>query len=145
MGRRTISIGAIAVVVLAAALLVPYAWRRLERWGVSIHQRSVTRSLAEWGSEYGQVHTWEEAERSIGMLGYVQWYYVPGPGYRSDEKTEGELEAQRARTVRAIISALKEFTGQDFGADTEQWAEWVRKARQAEGPERNGHKASQKN
>jgi hypothetical protein len=55
------------------------------------------------------------------MLEYVQHYCVPGPGYHSDEKTEAKLEFQRVRTLKAIVAALKEFTGQDFGTDVEQW------------------------
>src|SRR5262245_58258353 len=134
MNRRAISVGAIVVVVLAVVLVAPYAWRRVEEWAVSIHQRSTTNELAGWEREYGQVHTWEEAERALDMLEYVQRYYVPGPGYRSDEKTEAKLEAQRERTVQAIVSALKEFTGQDFGVGAEQWREWVGKARPAKAP-----------
>lgn len=134
MNRRTISIGAVVSVVLATALVAPYARRRLDEWAVSIHQRSTTMELADWERRYGRVHTREEAERAIGLLGYVQRYYVPGPGYRGDEKTEAKLEAQRGRTVQAIVSALKEFTGQDFGADAERWRDWMGDARSAEAP-----------
>ncbi len=133
MKRRTIYIAAIAVVALAV-ILAPHAWQRFGEWAVGIHQRSTTKELADWEKEYGQIHTWEEAERAIDMLEYVQRYYVPGPGYRSDEKTEVKLEAQRARTVQSIVSALKGFTGQDFGASAEQWREWVRKVRPAKAP-----------
>jgi hypothetical protein len=129
--RRAIYLGAIVVVVLGLVLLTPFACRRVEEWAVGIHQRSTTNSLADWEREYGQVHTWEEAQRAIDILEYVQRYYVPGKGYRSDQKTEAKLEAQRARTVQAIVAALKEFTGQDFGADAEQWREWVGKVRAA--------------
>ena len=57
MKRRTITIGAIVVVVLGAILLAPNAWLRVEEWAVGLHQRSVTNSLAGWEREYGQVHT----------------------------------------------------------------------------------------
>jgi hypothetical protein len=127
MKRRTIFIGVLVLAVLAAVLLAPYAWRRVCEWAVGIHQRSTTKELAAWEREYGKVHTRAEAKRAIDMLDYVQRYYVPGPSYRSDEKTEAKLEAQRARTVRAIVAALSEFTGQDFGEDAETWREWLRK------------------
>ncbi|HZU37220.1 MAG TPA: hypothetical protein VFA18_14960 [Gemmataceae bacterium] len=127
MKRRAIYAAGIIVIVLVV-LLAPYAWRRIDQWAGVIHQRAVTKELAGWESEYGQVRNWEQAQRAIGMLEYVQHYYVPGPGYRSDEKTEAELEAQRARTVQAIVAALKKFTGQDFGADAKQWQDWMRKA-----------------
>lgn len=134
MKRRTIYLPGTIVVVLAAVLLAPYAWRRLEAWAVGLHQRSTTNELAGWEREHAQVRNWKEAERATDMLEYVQRYYVPGPGYRSDEKTEAKLDAQRGRTVEAIVAALKEFTGQDFGSDHEQWREWLRKHRTAQPP-----------
>jgi hypothetical protein len=96
----------------------------VEAFGVRAHQRSVTRSLADWAAEHGTVNSWAEADRAIGMLEYVQWYYVPGPGYRSDPETEAALEAQRARTVAAIVAALRAFTGADFGTDAAAWRAW---------------------
>ena len=71
-----------------------------------------------------RVTSWDEADHAIGMLEYVQNYYVPGPGYRSDPQTEAALDSQRARTLGSIASALCEFTGQDFGTDAERWRAW---------------------
>lgn len=127
MKRRMIFTGVI-VVVLAAVFLAPYAWRRLDARLVGIHHQAVTAELARWENEYGRTQTWSEAMQAADMLEYVQHYYVPGPGYRSDEATEAELKAQRARTVQAIVAALKDSTGQDFGKDARQWREWIAKA-----------------
>jgi hypothetical protein len=110
--------------LVAGVLLIVYASTHFEEWGVGIHQKSVTRSLADWEKEYGRIGNWDEADRAIGMLEYVQSYYVPGPGYRSNPRTEAALEEQRARTVAAIVSALREFTGEDFGTDPEEWRAW---------------------
>jgi len=88
------------------------------------HQRSVTRTLADWEKEYGQVRNVREAERAIDMLEYVQGYYVPTAGYHSDAQTEALLEAQRTKTLRAIAGALERFSGQDFGVDVTRWREW---------------------
>ena len=111
----------VAIGILALVLLTPLAFRKFESWAVGVHQRSVTRSLAAWEVEYSQVRNDAEADRAIDMLEYVQDYYVPGPGYHSDARTEAALETQRARTVDAIVTALREFSGQDFGADAAKW------------------------
>ena len=101
-----------------------YAVRNFEPWAVGFHQKSVTRELAAWEQDEARVTSWDEADHAIGMLGYVQNYYVPGPGYRSDPQIEAALDSQRARTLAAIASALREFTGQDFGTDAERWRAW---------------------
>src|SRR4051794_8629011 len=101
MSKRSVLAGSVVLGILALPMVVPFAYRAVEAHGVRIHQRSVTRSLAEWEAEYGRVQTWPEADRAIGMLEYVQWYYVPAPGYHSDPDTEAVLQAQRARTVAA--------------------------------------------
>jgi hypothetical protein len=129
MNRRTFYIAVIIAAVLGAVFLWPFAWRRVEDFATSVHQRGVTIELATWETEYGHVQSWEEARRSIGMLEYVQRYYVPGPGYRSDGETEERLESQRARTMQAIVAGLREFTGQDFGVDADRWRVWAEEAR----------------
>ena len=82
-------------------------------------------SLARWGQEYAVVRNWREVERAIGMLEYAGRYYVPAPGYRSDPSTEAALAEQRERTVRAIATVLREYTGQDFGVDATRWQVWA--------------------
>jgi hypothetical protein len=108
----------------AVVLLALYVGWHFEPWAAGFHQKSVTRSLADWEKEYGRIESWDEADRAIGMLEYVQTYYVPGPGYRSDPQTEAALEAQRARTLAAIASALRKFSGEDFGTDAGRWRTW---------------------
>ncbi len=102
--------------------------RRLERWGAAVHQRSTTYELAQWEREYASVRSvrdWRGAERAIDMLDYVRNYYLPGPGYRSYPRTEAALADQRERTLSAIGSALREYTGKDFGVDATQWRAWL--------------------
>jgi hypothetical protein len=77
--------------VIAGALLIFLGLKHFEEWAVGIHQKSVTRSLADWEKDYGRVGSWNEADRAIGMLEYVQRYYVPGPGYRSSPQVEEAL------------------------------------------------------
>jgi hypothetical protein len=101
-----------------------YAVWNFESWAVGLHQKSITRELAAWEQDEARVTNWDEADHAIGMLEYVQNYYVPGPGYRSNPQTEAALESQRARTLAAIAVALREFTGEDFGTDAERWRAW---------------------
>jgi hypothetical protein len=116
-----------ALVIAAPILIAAILWYVATRWpemAVAVHQRSVTRELAEWAEEYRLVRTWAEADRGINMLEYVQWYYVPAEGYRSDPSTEAALETQRTATVNSIVAGLREFTGQDFGSDLTKWRAW---------------------
>jgi hypothetical protein len=59
------------------------------------------------------------------MLNYVQGYYTPGPGYRSTANTEQALQLQRERTVEAIVNALENYTGFQFGTDSEKWMAYL--------------------
>jgi hypothetical protein len=124
MNRRRVVTVALIGGLAAVVALVLYVSRNFEVWAVAVHQRGVTRSLGEWEGEYSGVTTWPEADRAIGMLEYVQGYYVPGPGYRSDPQTELALETQRARTAAAIAAGLREFSGEDFGVDVPRWRAW---------------------
>ena len=101
------------------------SYRRLETWGTALHQRSTTHELAQWEREYAVVRDWREAVRAISMLEYAGSYYVPGPGYRSDPRTEAALAEQRGRTLSAIATALRGYTGQDFGIDATRWQAWA--------------------
>jgi hypothetical protein len=98
-----------------------------------VHQTGVKKELASWEREYRVLHNWREAWLAAGMLEYTRNYYVPGPGYRGSARTEAELEAQRERTLLAISSGLREFTGQDFGTDGEKWQKWFTEQGHAEG------------
>jgi len=108
-------------------------YQKIEAWGVAMHQQSVTKSLAEWGQESAVVRDWSEADHAIDMLEYVQHYYVTGPGYRGDPVTEAALEKQRERTLNMIASALREYTGQDFGVDATRWRAWAARQSQLHG------------
>jgi len=124
MSKRRILTVMITSGCAAVLALAVFAWYNAERWWVGAHQRSVTRSLAAWAQEDSRVGTWQEADHAIDMLEYVEGYYVPGPGYHSDPQTEAALEAQRARTLVAIAAGLRQFCGEDFGADVCRWREW---------------------
>jgi hypothetical protein len=118
---RTVTITCGCVAIAALALFV---WCNGERWAVAAHQRSVTRSLADWEQQDSRVGNWQEVDHVIGLLEYVQAYYVPGPGYHSDPDTEAALEVQRARTLTALAAGLRQFCGVDFGTDVRRWREW---------------------
>jgi len=114
-----------AVSALAVAFaLASLAWYRIDLWTVGIHQKSTIRELAAWEQEFSQIRTKDEAIRAVEILRYVQDYYVPGPGYRSDSATEAALQAQRQKTSSTIARALEEFTGERYGVDVEKWEAW---------------------
>jgi len=89
------------------------------------HLRGVTKELASWEEEYSSLETLRDAELAAGMIDYVKGYYVPQEGLRADPETEGKLAEQRSRTLEAIRSALREFSGEDFGLDSESWLTWI--------------------
>jgi hypothetical protein len=98
---------------------------KVEAWGVAVHQRSVTQSLALWGQESAVVHDWKESDNDIYMSEYVQNCYVTGPGYRGDPETASSLENQRKRTLDMIAAALRAYSGQDLGVDATRWRAWA--------------------
>ena len=91
-----------------------------------IHQRSVTKELANWQTEYSSIESPHDAERTAEMLEYVQSYYVPGEGYHSTTDIESALQNQRQDTVESFIAALSEYTGEDFGTDSAKWLVFLR-------------------
>ncbi len=98
-------------------------WTFLPPYLIGIHQRDVTRSLAEWQAEYSQIETNNDAIRAAEMLGSVQTYYPVADGYRSTAEIEFRLEEQRENTINALIQALRDFTNQDHGRDADEWLE----------------------
>ena len=111
-------LAAIALIVAAVSIwAVPVIFRSF----AAVHQRDVTRELAEWKLQYSNITSDEDASRTADVLGYVQTYYVPSDGYRSDSTTEAMLEAQRSETVDALVAALKTYSKRDFGKDASAW------------------------
>jgi hypothetical protein len=119
--NRRLKIGLVIATPLLGAVMLPFAWSRFERWGVGLHQQSVTRELARWEEEYAKVRSNAEAVRAIDMLRYIERYYVPADGYHSEPVNEAALEAQRRKTMSAIVAALEQFTGKPFGLDLAKW------------------------
>lgn len=113
------------LIPFASLLLFALAWAAttLPAHFVGVHQRSVTQSLAEWKTEYSTIQSQYDAVRTVEMLDYVQTYYVPGDGYRSTPNVESALEFQRKDTIDAFVSALRNYTNEDFGTNSVKWLE----------------------
>ncbi len=117
----------VVVVIFVLIILVlgsVIVWPFLSKTLVGIHQKAITIELSEWSLEYGTIDTWREATHSVDMLGYIEGYYVPGPGYRSHHGTERALEEQRKKTMQTIVKALQQFSGETFGNDPNAWEKW---------------------
>lgn len=120
VAKRSLKICLAAFVLIVIAISI-WAVPAMFRSFAAVHQRGVTRELAEWKLQYSNITSDEDAIRSADVLAYVQFYYVPSDGYRSDSKTEAMLEAQRSETVDALVAALKAYTKLDFGKDASAW------------------------
>ena len=119
--------GTLLIVVAALAILLGLgrtAWRFVVKEVAREHMKSVTKSLEKWAAEDSQIHCNYDACQAIDMLGYIEDYYVPDDGYRSDAETEAALQSQRKRTMAAIIESLERFTGELYGDDLEKWKAW---------------------
>jgi hypothetical protein len=88
---------------------LPAAMDFTGKYAVAIHQRAITQELAEWGDEYSQIASKQDADRATEVIEYIKSYYVPAEGYRADSETEARLESQRKRTIDKISSAVKEW------------------------------------
>jgi hypothetical protein len=111
--------------ILAICLIGYVFFGIVSNHAVGVHQRSVTRSLAEWKQEYGNISSHRDAIRTAEMLEYVQRYYVPAEGYRSSPEIETALQMQRQETVESFVAALRRFSGKDFGTDSGQWLKYL--------------------
>lgn len=84
----------------------------------------MTESIKQWGEEYSQIKTQADALRATEIMEYIQTYYVPGDGYRSNPHTENQLQLERADALNVIGAALERFTGESHGANVLEWAAW---------------------
>ena len=125
MRRLTLTAGLVLLTILAFCLICYVVFGIVSDHAVGIHQRSVTRSLAEWKQDYGNVSSHHDAIRTTEMLEYVQRYHVPAEGYNSSPEIETALQMQRQETVEAFVAALRRFTGKDFGTDSGQWLKYL--------------------
>jgi hypothetical protein len=107
--------------VLLVLAIVIWAAVTLPAHMVGVYQRSVTQSLLEWKTEYSTIESQHDAVRTAEMLEYVQWYYVPGDGYRSTPEIEAVVQSQRQDTIDAFVAALRNYTNEDFGTDSAKW------------------------
>lgn len=92
-----------------------------------IHQQNVIHELKQWEKEYSIISNRQDALRSVEMIQYVKHYYVAGPGYHSDPRTEKNLENQRKSTLDSIRNSLRQYTKQDGGDDLNRWKEIIQK------------------
>ena len=128
-----------AVIVPCGALAFWLFWTRIELWVAGIHQKSVTQSLREWGHEYATVTNDASAVAAAEMVGYMNRYYVPGPGYRGPMEIEAALDTQRRESIARVIDALQHYTKLDYGTNAQRWAEWA-DMRKAQLSGKNGSK-----
>jgi hypothetical protein len=122
-----VALGIMAVGALAIWVLRPAIESRL----VGVHQRSVTRSLAQWAGEDSKITNDASAIHAAEMVGYVSRYYLPGEGYRGPAEVEAALEAQRRQTIEQLVSSLQRHTGLAYGTNVEHWTEWAQQQRGA--------------
>ena len=120
-----IILASIVAVILAAAIVVGLTWPRIHAWAIGRHQRSVTKSLAEWGREYATITNDASAVAAAGVVGYMSTYYVPGPGYHGPMDVETALEAQRRASIARVAEALERYTGLAYGTNVQRWKEWA--------------------
>lgn len=119
---RTLLVGITAVAMLLGLGIAALPW--IERAGMRVHQESVTRELGEWGAKYSQIQNDRDAFQAIDMLRYMQHYYIPSEGYRSDSSTEMALQTSRQKAITTIIDALEHYTGEHLGSDLDRWETW---------------------
>lgn len=125
-------LAAFVLVMVAGVVTVRIAFPRIQRWGVGLHQRSVTRSLAAWGTTDARITDDASAVHAAQMVGYISSYYVPGPGYRGPLEIEAALERQRHESIASIVASLQRYTGLDYGTNVERWIQWADRRKSSE-------------
>src|ERR1043166_5745383 len=117
-----LSLAALVAVVLFGVWL---SREHVGRYVAGVHQRSVTKSIADWGNEYAAITNEASAIASAEMLEYMSRYYVPGPGYRGPAEIEAALEKQRADSLRRVAAAWERYTHLEYGKNPKRWSEWA--------------------
>ena len=114
--------------LIPIVLICTFIWAAfaLPEYMVSVHQRGVTQELAKWNTEYSSIESHYDAVRTAEMLGYVQRYYVPGEGYRGTPRIEDALQLQRQDTIDSLVASLRDFTGEDYGTDSDKWLTFLK-------------------
>jgi hypothetical protein len=128
--RYQFTLRSLLIVITAVAILLGLGSAALQfavKVGARVHMNGITRELEQWAVEESKIRNDQEAFHAIDMLAYIQDYYVPGDGYRSDADTEAALQSQRKRTMAKITEALEQFTGVHYGDDLKQWEAWRKK------------------
>ena len=82
-----------------------------------------------WGAEYGMINTDEAAMRSVGMLEYIQTYYVPSETCRGPAEVAQDLQEMRHQCCEQITTALEIHTGLNYGLHIESWSNWANQQR----------------
>jgi hypothetical protein len=124
----------LAAIAVGAALSVWLLWPRIVTYGTAIHQKNVTRELAEFGDEYSTITDDASAIRAAEVVAYMSWYYVPAPGYRGPADVEAALEAQRRKSIDRVVASLERYTGLKYGANAKRWAEWAQERKKRSHP-----------
>ena len=122
----------LVIVVAVGAVCVWMSLPQIEKWGVGFHQKSVTRSLAEWAIEDANITNDATAIHAAEMIEYMSSYYVPSAGYRGPEKVEAALENQRRKSIELVVASLEHYTGLDYGTNVERWTDWAAKRKSSE-------------
>ena len=130
--KARVILTSLVVLVAAGVVAVWMSSTSIERWGVDLHQKSVTRSLAAWGVEGARITNDASAIHAVEMVGYIGSYYVPGPGYRGTPDVEAALERQRSETIEQIVALLERYTGLNYGTNVVGWTGWVEKRKRGE-------------
>ena len=115
-----IMLGVVVTVGVTLFLLEPW----MKSWVAAFHQQAITRELANWERETSPITNHEEAVHAIEVMRYVERYYVPAKGYRSNKETEAALATQRQKTLEAIARTLEMYTGERWGTNISQWEQW---------------------
>lgn len=66
-----LSLGIIFLLISAAIGAFNYFNMKI----VEVHQKSITRSIAEWGDEYSRIHSEAEAIKAVEIMEYISHYY----------------------------------------------------------------------
>ena len=89
---------------------------------VRSQQAGIDQDVATWAAGYGFVMSWSEFDNAVDMLEHIQNRSISIDG--AGQQSQHADEVQRARMIRGIVGALRNFTRQDFGADVAAWRVW---------------------
>ncbi len=122
--KRVSLLAGIVLLLVVGAWWALHAVRHSNFFRARSHVQELTRYLARDEKEFARIESIKQALDAVHVVWCIENRYVLDAHFNIYPEIERKFEAEKAQTIKTIIHALKEFTGEDYGDDVEKWQGW---------------------